>query len=90
MAWAFTGKQGGAGRPLKTIPQLQREAALVLAQGGGFQAYFKQKRDGSIYDWHMALMGATAEFCRARQPVCHRAVGDRETRVQGAGIREVA
>lgn len=73
MAWAFTGAQGDSVRSLKTVPQLQREAALVLSQGGGFQAYFQQKRDGSIRDWHMELMGPTAEFCRARQEVCHRA-----------------
>lgn len=72
MAWAFSGKHKEPGRSLKSIPQLQREAAVVLAQGGGFQAYFKQKRDGSIYDWQMQLMGAAAKFCRQRQAICHR------------------
>lgn len=73
MAWAFSGKHREPGRSLKSVVQLQREAAIVLAQGGGFQAYFKQKRDGSIYDWQMKLMAETARFCRARQAVCHRA-----------------
>lgn len=72
MAWAFSGKHSEPGRSLKSIPQLQREAAVVLAQGGGFQAYFKQKRDGSIYDWQMRLMAETARFCRDRQAICHR------------------
>jgi hypothetical protein len=71
MAWAFSGKTGG--RSLKTVVQLEQEAAVVLAQGGGFQAYFTQKRDGAVRDYQMALMEAVAKFCRARQAVCHRA-----------------
>ncbi len=68
MAWAFGGNQS-----TKTIPQLQREAAVVLALGGGFQAYFKQNRDMSVQEWQMNLMAAVAQFCRARQQWCHRA-----------------
>jgi hypothetical protein len=71
MAWAFAGKHSDPVRSYKTIPQLQREAAVVLAQGGGFQAYFSQKRDGSIRDWTMPLMAGTAKFCRERQAICH-------------------
>ena len=59
-------------RPLKTVRQLEQEAAVVLAQGGGFQAYFHQQRDGSIYDWQMKLMAEVARFCRERQTLCHR------------------
>ena len=72
MAWSFSAPQSSPVRPLKTIRQLQQEAAVVLAQGGGFQAYFRQKRDGSIYDWQMRLMAEVAEFCRERQALCHR------------------
>lgn len=72
MAWSF-GKSGDA-NPQKTVPQLQREASVVLAQGGGFQAYFTQKRDGSIRDWQMKLMAETAKICRERQAICHHAV----------------
>ena len=57
----------------KTAVQLQREAAVVLALGGGFQAYFKQKRDGSIFDEQMPVMAEVAKFCRARQALCHHA-----------------
>jgi hypothetical protein len=71
MAWAFAGGQKDPVRSYKTIPQLQREAAAVLAQGGGFQAYFSQKRDGSIRDWTMQLMAGSARFCRERQELCH-------------------
>ena len=57
----------------KTAVQLQREAAVVLALGGGFQAYIKQKRDGSIHDEQMPVMAEVAKFCRARQAICHHA-----------------
>ncbi|MBM3892685.1 MAG: hypothetical protein FJ388_26500, partial [Verrucomicrobia bacterium] len=70
MAWSFSTKPT---RDQKTAVQLQREAAVVLAMGGGFQAYFKQKRDGSIYDEQMPVMAEVAKFCRARQAICHHA-----------------
>ena len=73
MAWAFSGKYADPAASLKSVAQLKQEAAVVLAQGGGFQAYFKQNRDGSIRDWQMGLMAEVARFCRARQAVCHRA-----------------
>ncbi len=73
MAWAFAGRWKDPCHSTKTIPQLQQEAAIVLALGGGFQAYFKQKRDGSIFPWQMKLMAETGAFCRAREAVCHKA-----------------
>lgn len=74
MAWSFTRAASKGGTRQKTAVQLQREAAVVIALGGGFQAYFKQKRDGSIYDEQMAVMAEVAKFCRARQAICHRAL----------------
>ena len=74
MAWSFTHKRSPDGRNQKPAVQLQREAAVVLALGGGFQAYHKQKRDGSIYPEQMPAMAEVAKFCRARQAVCHRAI----------------
>lgn len=74
MAWSFTLKPRPDGPRQKTAPQLQREAAVVLAMGGGFQAYHKQKRDGSIFDEQMPVMAEVAKFCRARQAFCHHAV----------------
>jgi len=72
MAWSFSRKKGKDGNTLqKSAPQLQREAAIVVSLGGGFQAYFKQKRDGSIYDEQMPVMAEVAKFCRARQELCH-------------------
>jgi hypothetical protein len=73
MAWSFSAKWGEGGWSTKSIPQLKQEAAIVLALGGGFQAYFQQKRDGSIGPWQMKLMAEVARFCRARQKVCHHA-----------------
>ncbi|UCG56305.1 MAG: hypothetical protein JSU70_15730, partial [Phycisphaerales bacterium] len=72
MAWSFYRSDGGC-RSTKSATQLQQEAAVVLALGGGFQAYFKQKRDCSIYDWQVDIMRGVAEFCRARQQFCHKA-----------------
>ena len=70
MAWSFSTKPS---RGQKTAIQLQREAAVVLALGGGFQAYYKQKRDGSIFAEQMPVMAEVAKFCRARQVLCHHA-----------------
>jgi hypothetical protein len=70
MAWSFATKPE---RKQKSVSQLQREAAVVLALGGGFQAYFTQNRDGSVRPADMALMAEVAKFCRARQVLCHRA-----------------
>lgn len=72
MAWSFTFTWKPGGNNTKTIPQLQQEAAVVLSQGGGFQAYFRQKRDGSVYLWPLPLMQATAAFCRERQEISHK------------------
>lgn len=76
MAWAFSCKfsEGEWCVSTKSIPQMKQEAAMVLALGGGFQAYFQQKKkDGAISPWQMKLMGGIAQFCRARQAFCHRA-----------------
>ena len=70
MAWSFSQKPTWTQKP--TV-QLQREAAVVLAMGGGFQAYFTQNRDGSVRLNEMTVMAEVAKFCRARQAICHRA-----------------
>ncbi len=71
MAWNFTNTGGQFST--KSIQQMKQEAAVVLALGGGFQAYFPQRRDGSVRKWQMKLMKEVAEFCRARQTICHKA-----------------
>lgn len=71
MSWSFADGRDGK-RHQKSAIQLQREAALVLAQGGGYQAYFTQRRDGSVDVSQMGTMAEVARFCRARQAVSHR------------------
>jgi hypothetical protein len=68
MAWSFTTQPE---RRQKTAVQLRREAAVVLALGGGFQAYFTQNRDGSVRLEEMPVMAEVAKFCRERQATCH-------------------
>jgi hypothetical protein len=71
MSWSFSRQT----RKQKPAVQLMQEAAIVLAQGGGYQAYFKQDRDGAVRDLaEMDVMAEVARFCRARQPDCHRSV----------------
>jgi hypothetical protein len=73
MAWGF--QQAGTnsvGHVHKPALQLQQEAAVVLAQGGGFQVYYQPSRAGHFEDSHVRTMARVAEFCRARQKVCHK------------------
>ncbi|MDR3260208.1 MAG: hypothetical protein LBT78_00055 [Tannerella sp.] len=70
MAWSFSMDP----RHQKTAVQLKREAAVVLALGGGFQAYFTQNRDGSVRLEELEVMAQVAEFARARQSWCHHSL----------------
>lgn len=69
MAWGFT-TVPGAGKTLKSAPQLCQEAAQVLAQGGGFQIYYNPDRDGDIPEHALAVIADTSRFCRERQALC--------------------
>lgn len=74
MAWSFRlGARDGYATSTKTALQLQQEAAMVLALGGGFQCYFKQDRFCGIAEWQIQIMGELAAFCRERQEFCHKA-----------------
>jgi len=71
MSWSFSRRT----RKQKPAVQLKQEAAVVLAMGGGYQAYFKQDRDGAVRDLaEMDVMAKVARFCRHRQAYCHRSV----------------
>ncbi|MBQ7110493.1 MAG: hypothetical protein IJO06_04655 [Thermoguttaceae bacterium] len=72
MAWSFADRADGQGWAQKPGPQLCREAACVLAMGGGFQAYITQERDGSVNLEKIKPMAEAAKFCRARQALSHR------------------
>lgn len=74
MSWGFVVKVGGGpARYTKPAIQLKQEAAIALAQGGGFQVYYKQREDCSIFPWQMKRMGEVADFCRARKKFCYKA-----------------
>ncbi|QGQ97761.1 hypothetical protein EHS13_24165 [Paenibacillus psychroresistens] len=72
MAWGFSGDFNNRDFTTKPAVQLQQEAAIVLALGGGFQSYYIQKPDGSINAWEIEIMEQVAAFCRERQHWCHR------------------
>jgi len=73
MAWGFQ-RAGGSKVTYTHKPavQLQQEAAVVLAQGGGFQAYYQPTRAGRLDDRLIGVMSKLARFCRDRQPICHK------------------
>ncbi len=73
MAWGFvSGRANSVGPVHKHAAQLQQEAAVVLAQGGGFQIYYQPTRAGHINDRHIGVMERVARFCRARQAASHK------------------
>ncbi len=69
MGWSGSKREDETTWHAKTAIQLMREAACVLAQGGGFEACFPQNRDGSMDLERLRPMAETARFCRARQAV---------------------
>jgi hypothetical protein len=83
MSWSFLDWSLGTLDPPNTRKpaiQLMREAACVIAQGGGYQAVFSQAgagtpplRDGSVDLAKLKPMGEVGKFCRERQEVCFEA-----------------
>lgn len=70
MAWGFQQAQSNSiGHVHKPAVQLQQEAGVVIAQGGGFQVYYVPSRAGHFEEAHIKVMGELAKFCRARQAV---------------------
>ena len=73
MAWGFQLPDiERIGLILKPAVQLQQEASVVLAQGGGFQIYYEPTREGHLEDSSIEVMRKVAGFCREREAVCHR------------------
>lgn len=74
MAWGFSWWGDGTHnhRSHKTAVQLQQEASVVLAQGGGFQVYYPPTRAGWFPDHLIDVVGEVSDFCRARQAVSHK------------------
>jgi len=72
MAWGFqSARQNEVGAVHKPAVQLMQEAAVVLAQGGGFQIYYQPTRAGYLDGRHVEVMARVARFCRDRQSWCH-------------------
>jgi hypothetical protein len=72
MAWGFQRSTPRTLSSHKPAEQLQQEAAVVLAQGGGFQVYYNPTRTGHIDERNIATMAKLAKFCRARQSLSHK------------------
>ncbi len=73
MAWGFVSSRANPPGPVhKPAVQLEQEAAVVLAQGGGFQIYYQPTRAGHISEKHIAVMERVGGFCRARQEASHK------------------
>jgi hypothetical protein len=72
MAWGFFMVQSEpTGPAFKPAVQLQQEASVVLAQGGGFQVYYTPTRSGYLDGKLIGTMEAVASFCRERQALAH-------------------
>jgi hypothetical protein len=73
MAWGFQQADANKiGSVHKPAVQLQQEASVVLAQGGGFQVYYVPSRAGWFETSHIDVMRRVGEFCRARQEASHK------------------
>lgn len=73
MAWGFQiASTDPAGHIHKPAVQLEQEAAVVLAQGGGFQIYYQPTRAGRIDPRQIRTMARVARFCRDRQALAHK------------------
>ena len=65
MSWSFAWKNNS--KATKSIPQLEQEAAEVLAMGGGFQTYWQQNRDGTPEPYQFSKMEKIIRFCKERK-----------------------
>lgn len=65
MSWSFAWKNNS--KATKSVIQLKQEAAEVLAQGGGFQTYWQQNRDGSPEPHQFRKMAEIIQFCNERK-----------------------
>jgi hypothetical protein len=71
MSWSFWYQFGPTmSGDQKTAVHMKQEAAEVIALGGGFQGYIRQKRDASIPLNELPVMAELSQFVRARQPFC--------------------
>jgi hypothetical protein len=72
MAWGFMGDKNGKGFFWKSARQLQQKAALVLAQGGGYQIYIPQNRDASLKMETVPVLAAVSKFSHDRKAYAYQ------------------
>ena len=68
MSWSFAWKNNL--KATKSVPQMEQEAAEVLAMGGGFQTYWQQNRDGSPEPYLFKKMADVIKFTKEREAFC--------------------
>jgi hypothetical protein len=73
MAWGFSWNGGNMPMNVKSVVQLEQEAAQIMAMGGGVQFYFQQNRDLSLKPWLATMLSEIGSFVRERQPYCQKA-----------------
>ena len=72
MAWGFMSDKNGKGFFWKSARHLQQKAALVLAQGGGYQIYIPQNRDASLQMNTVPMLAEVSRFSHDRKPFCYQ------------------
>ena len=59
---------------VKSAVQLQQEAAVIMALGGGFQIYNMQDPQGTVKDeWAIPIWAEVSKYVRSRKAFCHNA-----------------
>ncbi len=59
---------------VKSAVQLQQEASVIMALGGGFQVYNMQDPQGTVKDeWAIPVWAEVSQFVRSRKAFCHNA-----------------
>lgn len=72
MAWGFMSDKNGKGFFWKSARHLQQKAALVLAQGGGYQVYIPQNRDASLQLKTVPMLAEVSKFSHERKAWCYQ------------------
>jgi hypothetical protein len=72
MAWGFMSDKNGKGFFWKSALQLEQKAALVLAQGGGYQVYIPQNRDASLQLKTVPMLAEVSKFSHDRKTWCYQ------------------
>ncbi|MES2810174.1 MAG: hypothetical protein V4619_16195 [Bacteroidota bacterium] len=72
MAWGFMNGKGGKGFFWKDARHLEQKAAMVLAQGGGYQVYIPQNRDASLQLNTVPVLTEVSKFSRERKAYCYQ------------------